>query len=192
MRINFYPGWINMWKMVLFAVLLPLKLQAAELKGVKFEDKVQVEGKELVLNGLGLRLATFLKIKVYVAGLYLENKSTDENAVIGSGGIKFLRMHFLRDVDKEDLVEGFKKGFEKNKFDTTSLKVELNKFYNFLGDSKEGKEMSFQIANGKLLVTQEDKKLEINNPALSAKFLLLWIGSPPNDELKSGLLGGSF
>ena len=50
---------------------------AAELAGVVMPEQVTVDGKTLVLNGLGLREATFLRVDVYVAGLYLEEKSQD-------------------------------------------------------------------------------------------------------------------
>ena len=38
---------------------------ALTVDGITFEDKVNVGGKDLVLNGVGIRKATFLKIKVY-------------------------------------------------------------------------------------------------------------------------------
>ena len=41
------------------------------------------------LNGLGLRTATMLKVKVYVIGLYLENKSSDPQAIIALSSIPF-------------------------------------------------------------------------------------------------------
>lgn len=42
-----------------------------ECEGVSFSEQVQSEGGTLMLNGLGLRQATFLKINVYVAVLML-------------------------------------------------------------------------------------------------------------------------
>ena len=40
---------------------------AAEVSGIKFSDTVKVGGKELVLNGLGVRTKLFFK--VYATGL---------------------------------------------------------------------------------------------------------------------------
>ena len=45
---------------------------AAEVSGVKFDETAKVAGKELVLNGVGMR--TKFIIKVYAAGLYLTEK----------------------------------------------------------------------------------------------------------------------
>src|SRR5262245_6919743 len=43
----------------------------AECLAVKVPDSVKTGGADLVLNGLGIRKATFLEVKVYVAALYL-------------------------------------------------------------------------------------------------------------------------
>ena len=61
--------------LLLMAVSQPLL--ARECQGVNLPDQLQVSGKTLQLNGLGLREATIFKVRVYVAGLYLEQKSTD-------------------------------------------------------------------------------------------------------------------
>ena len=57
----------------------PLALGApvfgAECLKVKVPDSVKAGNTDLVLNGLGIRKATFVKVKVYVAGLYLPQKS---------------------------------------------------------------------------------------------------------------------
>jgi hypothetical protein len=52
------------------ALTLACSAQAAiDVNGIKFEDLAKVGGKELKLNGAGMR--TKLVIKVYAAGLYL-------------------------------------------------------------------------------------------------------------------------
>ena len=61
-------------------------LRAATLAGVTLPDSTQVAGKTLVLNGVGLR--TKFVVKVYVAGLYLEQKSSDPNAILKSDSPK--------------------------------------------------------------------------------------------------------
>ena len=49
-----------------------------ECKGVSFPD----QSGALKLNGLGLRQATFLKVDVYVAALYVAQPSGDANAIL--------------------------------------------------------------------------------------------------------------
>ena len=48
---------------------------AADIGGVKLDDKVAVGGQELVLNGAGIR--TRVVFKVYVGSLYLPAKASD-------------------------------------------------------------------------------------------------------------------
>ena len=71
---------------------------AVELAGVSFPDRATVRGRAAVLNGLGLRTATVLKVKVYVIGLYLENRSSDLQAIIASSDHKRIVMQFVRDT----------------------------------------------------------------------------------------------
>ncbi|HEU4402139.1 MAG TPA: chalcone isomerase family protein, partial [Candidatus Polarisedimenticolia bacterium] len=99
---------------VSLSTLSPPAGMAGELSGVTLPDQVAVEGRTLVLNGLGLREATFLKVDVYVAGLYLEKKSADPDAILASDQAKRLVMHFVRKVGREDLVKAWQEGFEKN------------------------------------------------------------------------------
>jgi hypothetical protein len=67
---------------VVFGLASMMDLHAASLAGVTLPDTAQVGSTPLVLNGLGLR--TKFGVKVYVAGLYLAQKSSDPNAIIKS------------------------------------------------------------------------------------------------------------
>src|SRR5882672_8064195 len=49
--------------------------QTVEVAGVKFEPTVQLDGATLLLNGAGVRTRAIFK--VYAAGLYVPQKSTD-------------------------------------------------------------------------------------------------------------------
>src|SRR5262249_25898035 len=73
-----------------------------ECHGVNFPEQTQVQASPLTLNGLGLRQATMLKVNVYVAALYVVQKSTDANAILVSTTPKQLVLHFVRDVDGPD------------------------------------------------------------------------------------------
>ena len=73
-----------LFALALVAMMSLSPAQAAKLAGVTMADTVTLDGKTLVLNGLGVRAATFMKVKVYIIGLYLENKSSDAKAIIAS------------------------------------------------------------------------------------------------------------
>ena len=57
---------------------------ARECDGVSFPEHIQAHGETLTLNGLGLRKATFLRIKVYVGALYVAHPTADANAILSS------------------------------------------------------------------------------------------------------------
>src|SRR5260370_42271178 len=87
--------------LVLFAALwVPVALAspayAAMCRDVQFPDSVTAAGGDLVLNGLGIRKATLLSIKVYVAGLYLPQKSPDAAGTLRSHGRLRLSLRFGR------------------------------------------------------------------------------------------------
>ena len=81
--------------------------RAATLAGVTFPDTVTVDGSTLLLNGLGLREATRLRVRAYVGGLYLEQRTSDARTVIDSHQLKQVRMEFLRSIDRRNLASGW-------------------------------------------------------------------------------------
>ena len=68
---------------ILLFWLATFAVQAAEVAGVKLEDKANVAGTELVLKGAGLRKRAFFQ--VYAMGLYVADRKGDP---IAQGGIE--------------------------------------------------------------------------------------------------------
>jgi hypothetical protein len=64
------------------------------MHGINFPEQVQAS--PLMLNGLALRQATMLKVNVYVAALYVAQKSTDANAILAANTPKKLVLHCAR------------------------------------------------------------------------------------------------
>ncbi len=88
------------WRTVVVAALCTFLLtapastpaQAAELAGVTMADSIKIGGEESSLVGMGIRKKTI--IKVYVAGLYMENPSKDAAIIIGTDQARGMVMHF--------------------------------------------------------------------------------------------------
>ena len=78
---------------------------AGTLANVTLPDTDQVGNTTLVLNGMGLR--TKYAFKVYVAGLYIPQKSADPSAILKPDVPRRIVMHFVRDVSKNQLTDGF-------------------------------------------------------------------------------------
>src|SRR3954466_14969368 len=85
---------------------------AKEVKGVQLQDTITAEGKTLKLNGAGLRKKFIFD--VYVGALYVEETSHAPATLLGKDGVRRVEMTMLRDLEKEQIVEAIKEGFEKN------------------------------------------------------------------------------
>ncbi len=100
--------------MLLLAPPVAPRVSAATLEGVTFPDAMQVDGRPLYLNGIGLRTLTVLNVRVYVAGLYLERRSHDARAIEADPGLKVIVIHYLRGGSKEQVERQFRAGERVN------------------------------------------------------------------------------
>lgn len=168
---------------------------ARELAGVKMPDRTMVAGKSLVLNGMGIRKATILNVKVYVAGLYLEAKSTDAASVIASVKVKRLVLQFVRDVTRDQIIEAWKEGFEKNAGkDLPRLQSRIATLNGAMVKFRSGEALTFSYVPGSGIEVQVKGTVAVTLPGddFARALFSIWLGQePPNAELKAGLLGQS-
>jgi hypothetical protein len=191
------PGGIAMRKIGMFLVVLLLvitpvfQLFGGTLAGVTLPDTVQAGGKTLVLNGLGLRKK--FMVKVYVAGLYLEQKSSDPAAILKADTPKRIVMHFVRGVTKNQIVDAFNESFESNTPDARqTMKAEINQFLGALDSVHDGDEilLTYLPGTGTTVAINGKEKLTISAPAFAPVLFSVWLGpKPPSPEMKEGLLG---
>ena len=165
---------------------------AAELAGITLPESISVGDKTLMLNGLGLREATFLKFDVFVGGLYLKQKTHDPDEIIQSQQTKQVVMHFVRNVDAKDLRKAWTKGFKKNagrKLSTLSDRIDqLN---GWMSAMQVGDRMTFTFdRNGVGVNVKGSSRGTIPGDDFSRAMLSIWFGpEPPNEGLKRGMLG---
>jgi len=165
-----------------------------ECRGVGFPDQIQGDGGALMLNGLGLRQATVFKVNVYVAALYVTKLSTDANAILGAPGPYELLLHFVRNVDAGDIDKGWVEGFERNAHaQLPALQERISMLTEWMTDIKSGQRLQFSFKPGAgLQVTVNGAiKGKISGDDFGRAFLSIWLGVPPNPEVKAGMLGGS-
>jgi hypothetical protein len=179
----------------LSALLAPgAPLLAAECRDVSFPDSVKAGGADLVLNGLGIRKATFLKVKVYIAGLYLPQKSADAQQILGAAGPWQLVLRFVHDVDASDIRKSFQEGFRNAAGDKLAqLQPRIDTLNARMIDFAEGHSLAFtnDPAKGVAVDVNGAAGDTIEGADFAAALLAIWLGpKPPNAELKSGLLGG--
>jgi hypothetical protein len=165
---------------------------AGTKEGVTLPDTVEVDGKKLVLNGMGVREATVFNVNVYVAGLYLESKTSDANAIIGAEQAKRIDLVFVRDVDRKDITGAFVNGFKKNGADVEALKADLGKLNSWMQDMKKRDVMTFTYVpeQGTTVTVKGQVKGTIEGAAFGRGLFSNFLGpKPPNGGLKKGLLG---
>ncbi len=165
---------------------------AAELAGVTLPDTLKAGDKSLVLNGLGLRKKAVFK--VYVCGLYLESPSKDAGAILAADRARALRMGFVRDLTKAQLVEAFQEGFDANAPDKAGQKASFAKMLALVPDVKAGSTMTFTYVPGKgtSLLVGEHELGAFEGKGFADAVFSIWLGpTPPTEDLKKGMLGGS-
>ena len=173
---------------------VPASSTAGELAGVTLPDQLTIEGRTPVLNGMGLRQATILRVHVYVGGLYLEARSSDASQIIASEAMKRLILHFVRDVGRQNLVEAWDEGFTKSAGSgLASLRDRVATLDGWMVDFKRGDTLTFTQIPGRGIVVEV--KGQAKGTLAGADFARalwgIWLGDrPPNPELKKGLLGG--
>ena len=166
---------------------------AGTLAGVTLPDQATVSGKTLQLNGIGLR--TKMMFKIYVAGLYLEQKTKDANQVVSSAQVKRVVMHFLSGKATKSKMDGaWREGFENNSPQQyEALKARVEQLVGFFGDMKPGDQIEFTLEPGKgtTAALNGEVKGTIAGDDFAAALLRVWLGNePPTEELKQGMLGG--
>jgi Chalcone isomerase-like len=168
--------------------------QEATCFGISFPRHLQVSGSDLTLNGLGVRKATFLKVNVYVAALYVVQPAHDPKPLMESDTPQQLTLQFVRNVGVDDLRKAFVEGFERGDAgQSAALQERVAKLNAWMSDMKSGQRLSFVRLphSGVQVVVNEVKKGLIEGDDFARALITIWLGAtPPNPELKSGLLGG--
>lgn len=178
----------------LLALLLLLSgtARAGTLEGVTFPTTQTEGGRPLALNGIGLRTASVFHVKVYVAGLYLEQRQQDGDAVIRSSGTKVLEIRFLRDIDAEDARAAWVEGFEGNCRPPCRLdQRHVAQFLAAVPSVRAGDSARLAFDSDGLRVSVNGKPAGVVQDKEFVRVILAtFIGrAPPTEALKRALLG---
>jgi hypothetical protein len=173
--------------------------QAAELEGVKLDERVRVDGQELQLNGMAVR-TRYQFFKVYVAGLYLPQKATTAQAAIDGRGPKRISITMVRDANADQFVESIDYGVRANSSEAqiAEFKPQLDALYGKIRAVKEAKKgmrivLDYAPSAGgtTLFVDGAAQGGPMAGEAFYRALLRIWLGDKPaQDDLKRALLGG--
>ena len=171
---------------------------AAEVEGVKLADKVRVgdSSAELVLNGAGVR--TRVVFKVYVGALYLPQKNTAANAILGDAGTKRVALHVLRDLTADQLLSALNDGLKANHTPDQLAKLDaqtkqLETIFKSVKAAKNGDTIliDFLGETGTRITFNGDARGTIPGADFGRALLRVWLGDNPADvALKKAMLGG--
>jgi hypothetical protein len=187
-------------KGLLGAVLAFALIQGAsattEVSGVKFDDTVKVAGKDLKLNGAGMR--TKFIIKVYAAGLYLPEKNRNVAEIQKMDGPRRVTLVMMRELTSDEFGQAFMTGLNNNlgpaeKSQYVSQISKFGEMFGAINGLKKGDVLHLDYIPG--TGTQAElngKKVGEAVPELGFynAVLRIWIGDKPADSsLKPALLG---
>ena len=103
-------------------------------------------------------------------------------------------LHFVRNVGAGDVARGWSDGFARNGHAQSAAmqeRIAAVKSWNF--DVKSGQRLifSFKPGTGVQVTVNGAIKGAISGDDFARAFLSVWLGVPPNPEVKAGLLGGA-
>jgi hypothetical protein len=166
---------------------------AAEVGGVKLDDKVSMGAQELVLNGAGVR--TRVVFKVYVASLYLPQKATDLAGVL-SKSPRRIQLNLLRTLSADQLVDALNEGLAENNTaaELAAVKSQVDQMATIMKSFKEVKEkdvVTLDFVEGATRIgLNGEAKGSIDGDAFNQALTKVWLGDKPvQADLKKSLLG---
>lgn len=175
------------------AILAPRSALARPCAGIELSEAVLVEGAVLRLNGLAVRRVSALRVKVVLAGLYLENRTTSADLAMSSRQTKRLDLHLLRHVAPEDVTRVIRRGIRVNAPQLLPrVEHELSTLAAVLPEGDRGTLLSFVgLPSGESQVLIDGTRVvTFHNAALFPAILSIFLGPERgNDGVRDALLG---
>ena len=182
-------------------MLLCLSAQAfagtVTVGGVKLEDKISVDKKELVLNGAGMRSKVIFNI--YVSALYLAQKRNTPEAIFADKGPKRVELHILRHLSAGDFMDAFNKAINANNTPeeyapVAARLIRFGRSFREVGEVDKGSVivLDFNPETNMMMLTVNGKEItRIEGQDFYNAMLKIWLGkNPVQDNLKKAMLGG--
>jgi hypothetical protein len=187
--------------LTLAAATATLPAQALQYEGQEFPDTLALGGSTLVLNGAGKRQVAIYPL--YLAALYLRQKTSSPEAIYAQDGPKRVELRIViplvKDVSTQEFVKAIDKGVRRNSTETELAAVaerlrEFNATIAEVGRVKKGDllRIDYLPAQGGTVLTVNGKVWgkPIEGQDFYAAFLKVFLGNKNSDaRLRSGLLG---
>ena len=180
----------------LLVLACALPSHAADVLGVKIADAATVAGKELKLNGAGMRIK--FVIKVYAMGLYLSEKKTTPAEILALSGPKRVSLTMMREVNSDEFGQLFITAMNNNSDKAEKARyfnqtVKFGEMFASLDKVKKGDVVTLDWIPGTGLVITAKGKVQgepFKEPEFYKAIMSIWFGPIPADfNLKEALLG---
>ncbi len=168
---------------------------ATDVAGITFADTLKLSGKDLKLNGVGVRKG--LLNNMYVAGIYLQAKASTAEEVLTAQGPRRITMVMLHNISSQDLGDAFIKALNSNmdpldKQKTLRHLVTFGDMFASVPGLKKGDkvDVDWSPETGMQCYVNSKKLGEsISELAFYNSILRIWLGANPSDPaLKPKLL----
>ena len=163
---------------------------AAEVAGVKIDDKARVAATELSLTGAGLRKRVFFQ--VYAIGLYVRDPKADP---VSQPGPKRVQIHMLRDVGADQFIDALAEGIKENHSEAQAKALEprvkeLGATMAAIKEARKGMTIALDW-NGsatQLVIDGKPAGRPIEGEDFYRALLRIWLGDKPvQEDLKKAL-----
>lgn len=186
--------WILSAALIIGLLALPTYASAAECEGVTYPESITVDGQKLVLNGMGLRTATILNVKVFVAALYVPKVSRSSKELLDPSVPKRVVLTFVRNVSHNKVAGAYQENLDRAPDDIReSIRPDYELLISRVVPVKKGDTNVFTYIPGTGLQIETVGKLRatITNPDMIQYFLGLYMGPTPNyQQMRDGLVTG--
>ena len=159
------------------------------------DERATVAGRELVLNGAGVRTRAIFK--VYVGSLYVPEKAATIDAVLARAPRR-VQLNLLRNLSAEQLVDALVDGLRENNSaaDLDAVKPQVDELVRIMksfGDVKEGSVVTLDFVDGATRIAQDGtSRGSVAGEPFNRALLRIWLGDHPvQADLKKAMLGGT-
>jgi hypothetical protein len=165
-----------------------------EVGSVMLPNSMKAGSSDLVLNGAGIRKKAFV-IKLYSGGLYLNQKSSDDNTIVNADAAMAMKLVITSSfVSSEAMSDAVRDGFDASMDGNTSpLATQIDTFITFFSDEiveNDVFDITYQPGKG-VVAYKNGKELGVVQGMDFKKALFgIWLGENPVDKkLKKAMLG---
>ena len=181
--------------LLICCLFLSWNASALEVSGVRLADSIHLGNRDLVLNGAGLRTRFFFK--VYVAALYLGEKTHAAEAALNQSGEKRVALHILRELSDEQMLHAFNEVMAANHTPAEMQALEpqlreLTAIFHAVGKVKDGDvvDLDYFPDSGTQIIVNGVQRGNIPGAAFNRALFKIWLGDKPaQDDLKQKMLG---